>query len=107
MKNINSNKKEKRLYKLCKMGVVIYTLTIGNCLNVWATDDPMAAVNNLSTFFFTLVRGVGTIVLGFAIIQFAIALKNNDAAQRASSILAITGGIVFVFLEPIVNAITT
>ena len=107
MKNINSNQKDEKLYKFCKMAVIVYTLTIGNCLNVWATDDPMAAVNNLSTFFFTLVRGIGTIVLGFAIIQFAIALKNNDAAQRASSILAIAGGIVFVFLQQIVNTLTS
>ena len=107
MKNINSNKKDEKIYKFCKMAVIVYTLTIGNCLNVWAIDDPMAAVNNLSTFFFTLVRGIGTIVLGFAIIQFAIALKNNDAAQRASSILAIAGGIVFVFLQQIVNTLTS
>ena len=34
----------------------------------FAANDPLAVVNNLSTFIFSLIRAIGLILLGFGII---------------------------------------
>ena len=42
-------------------------MTFG-ALPVYAADDPLTVVNNLSDFIFGLIRAVGMILLGFGIV---------------------------------------
>ena len=39
------------------------------------TGDPLAVVNNLSSFIFGLIRAIGLILLGFGIVQVGLSLK--------------------------------
>ncbi len=71
-----------------------------------ATNDPVAVVNNLSTFIFGLIRAVGLILLGFGIVQVGLSLKSHDPSQRANGFLTVAGGIIITFAKEILNLIT-
>lgn len=75
-------------------------------LPVFAADDPIAVVNNLSNFIFGLIRAVGMIILGFGIVQVGMSLKSHDPTQRAQGIMTLAGGAVITFAKEILNLIT-
>lgn len=79
---------------LCSFGVTAF-----------AADDPVAVVNNLSTFIFGLIRAVGLIILGFGIVQVGLSLKSHDPSQRANGFLTVAGGIVITFAKEILDLI--
>ena len=70
-----------------------------------AGDDPVAVVNNLSTFIFGLIRAVGLILLGFGIVQVGLSLKSHDPSQRANGFLTVAGGVLITFAKEILNLI--
>ena len=69
-------------------------------------DDPLAVVNNLSTFIFGLIRAIGLILLGFGIVQIGLSLKSHDPSQRANGFLTLAGGIIIMFAKEILGLIT-
>ena len=71
-----------------------------------ADGDPLAVVNNLSDFIFSLIRAVGLILLGFGILQVGLSLKSHDPSQRTNGILTVAGGIVITFTKEILTLIT-
>ena len=76
-------------------------------LTCFATeDDPIEVVNNLSDFLFGLVRAVGMIMLGFAIVQIGLSLKSHDPSQRANGFLTLAGGVIITFAKEILSLIT-
>ena len=68
--------------------------------------DPITVVNNLSDFMFGLVRAVGMIMLGFAVVQIGLSLKSHDPSQRANGFLTLAGGVVITFAKEILTLIT-
>ena len=68
--------------------------------------DPLAAVNNLSNFIFSLIRAIGVILLGFGILQLGLSFKSHDPSQRANGMLTVAGGLIIVFTKEILNLIT-
>lgn len=70
-----------------------------------AASDPLAVVNNLSEFIFSLIRAVGLILLGFGILQIGLSLKSHDPSQRANGMLTVAGGIVITFTKEILTLI--
>lgn len=77
------------------------------CLSktAFAADDPIAVVNNLSTFIFGLIRAIGMIMLGFGIVQIGLSLKSHDPSQRANGFLTLAGGAVITFAREILTLI--
>jgi hypothetical protein len=93
--------KAKRLYSI--FASVFFMLAVP----AFAADgDPLAVVNNLSDFIFSLIRAVGLILLGFGILQVGLSLKSHDPSQRANGILTVAGGIVITFTKEILTLIT-
>lgn len=84
----------------------IIVLSVCLALPALAADDPIAVVNNLSNFIFSLIRAIGIILLGFGVLQLGLSLKSHDPSQRANGILTIAGGIVITFTKEILNLIT-
>lgn len=84
-------------------------LTLGTA-TVFAKEsgggDPLAVVNNLSTFIFGLIRAIGMILLGFGIVQVGLSLKSHDPSQRANGFLTLAGGIIITFAKEILALIT-
>lgn len=85
--------------------LVIVILVFG-AMPVFASDgDPIATINNLSTFIFSAIRAIGVILLGFGIVQIGLSLKSHDASQRANGFLTFFGGVVITFAKNILDLV--
>ncbi len=82
----------------------VLSMTVMTCYA--AEDDPITVVNNLSDFMFGLVRAVGMIMLGFAVVQIGLSLKSHDPSQRANGFLTLAGGVIITFAKEILTLIT-
>lgn len=100
---MNSLKKSKKALFMIYVGLVIVS-NLG-VVPVYAANDPLAVVNNLSTFIFGLIRAIGMILLGFGIVQVGLSLKSHDPSQRANGFLTLAGGIIITFAKEILDII--
>ena len=94
---------QKKLFAL--YAVMVLTFCIGATC-VYAAGDPLAVVNNLSTFIFSLIRAIGLILLGFGIVQVGLSLQSHDPSQRSQGFLTLAGGLVITFAKEILDLIT-
>ena len=101
LKTKNFERKAKRVY-----AVLACTVMMATAVPALAADDPLAVVNNLSDFIFSLIRAIGLILLGFGILQVGLSLKSHDPSQRANGMLTVAGGIVITFTKEILTLIT-
>lgn len=99
----NFERKAKRIYAVLACTAMVMMATAVPAL---AADDPLAVVNNLSDFIFSLIRAIGLILLGFGILQVGLSLKSHDPSQRANGMLTVAGGIVITFTKEILTLIT-
>lgn len=97
-----SLRQKKRFLAYASMTAV---LCVG-AATAYASKDPLAVVNNLSTFIFSLIRAIGMILLGFGIVQVGLSLKSHDPSQRANGFLTLAGGIIITFAKEILDTIT-
>ena len=106
----NQNKVKKFMKNMLKRSAIIIgyviALNVAQQLYVFAADDPLTVINNLSDFIFGLIRAVGMIILGFGVVQVGMSLKSHDPTQRANGIMTLAGGIVITFSKEILNIIT-
>lgn len=103
MKQINKwNKKTKRRFLIFSVLILLLNFSLHTCS---AAGDPLAVVNNLSTFIFGLIRAIGMILLGFGIVQVGLSLKSHDPSQRANGFLTLAGGIIITFAKEILDLI--
>ena len=75
---------------------LVLMMTAG-ATTVFAADDPLTVINNLSEFIFGLIRAIGMILLGFGIVQIGLSLKSHDPSQRANGFLTLAGGVIITF----------
>ena len=97
-----------KLNKCKKILFILYTalvLTANLTMPVFATNDPVAVVNNFSEFMFGLIRAIGMILLGLGIVQVGLSLKSHDPSQRANGFMTVAGGIIITFAKEILNII--
>lgn len=73
---------------------------------VSAAADPLAVVDNLSDFIFSLIRAIGLILLGLGVMQVGLSMKSHDPSQRANGFLTLAGGIIITFTKEILTLIT-
>lgn len=103
LKTKNFERKAKRIYAVLACTVMVI---VAAAVPALAADDPLAVVNNLSDFIFSLIRAIGLILLGFGILQVGLSLKSHDPSQRANGMLTVAGGIVITFTKEILTLIT-
>lgn len=112
MKQMTNSKKQmpvkaKKALKIWTTVILTVFLLSALAVTCFAADeDPVTVVNNLSDFMFGLVRAVGMIMLGFAIVQIGLSLKSHDPSQRANGFLTLAGGVVITFSKEILSLIT-
>ncbi len=107
MKNLKVNSKVKNILKRgCIIGGSAIAILLTQKVNVFAADDPLTVINNLSNFIFGLIRTIGLIILGFGIVQVGLSLKSHDPSQRANGIMTLAGGVVITFAKEILALIT-
>ncbi len=97
---------KKILEKITLIVVFVILLFVAQASQVFAADDPLTVINNLSNFIFGLIRAVGMIILGFGIVQIGMSLKSHDPSQRANGIMTLAGGVVITFAKEILSVIT-
>ncbi len=96
-------KRTKKVFAIyCTLALMITLFAVP----VYAANDPLTVVNNLSDFIFGLIRAIGMILLGFGIVQIGLSLKSHDPSQRANGFLTLAGGIIITFAKEILNLIT-
>ena len=103
MKQTKLERWAKRLHMILSCLLLALTVAV---VPAFAAGDPLAAVNNLSEFIFSLIRAIGLILLGFGILQLGLSLKSHDPSQRANGMLTLAGGIVIVFTPEILALVT-
>lgn len=101
MKN-NLTRKQKRKFMIYVAFVLMLNFGFAP---VFATNDPLTVVNNLSDFIFGIIRAIGMILLGFGIVQVGLSLKSHDPSQRANGFMTVAGGIIITFAKEILNLI--
>ena len=110
MKEKKKMKRKMKISKILKkvafMGGYIVALNVIQASNVFAADDPLSVINNLSTFIFGVIRAIGMILLGWGIVQVGLALKSHNASQRANGFLTVAGGVIITFAKEILDLIT-
>ena len=92
--------------KVFQIAFIIVALFVAQASHVFATEEPLTVINNLSTFIFGLIRAVGMIILGFGVVQVGMSLKSHDPSQRANGFMTLAGGVVITFAKEILNIIT-
>lgn len=96
-------RRAKRMYAFAACLLLVLTALV---IPAFAADDPLAVVNKLSEFIFSLIRAVGLILLGYGILQVGLSFQSHDPSQRSNGILTIAGGIVVTFTKEILTLIT-
>ena len=103
-------KAKKIILKILKrLTLIIFTiiaLFVAQASQVFAADEPLAVITNLSNFVFGLIRAVGMISLGFGVVQVGMSLKSHDPSQRANGFMTLAGGVVITFAKEILDIIT-
>ena len=98
--------KKNRGLRAGEAAFIAFACVLGMSLTVFAGDDPLGVINNLSEFIFGLIRAIGLILLGFGIVQIGLSLKSHDPSQRANGFLTLAGGVIITFAKEILNLIT-
>ena len=94
--------KRKTLYR----GILLLPLLILLPVPALAAGDPMAVVNNLSSFIFGLIRAVGLMLLGGGIVQVGLSFQSHDPSLRSNGFLTLAGGVIITFAKEILDLIT-
>ena len=104
MRKIN----EKTLRRVKKIMMLTTVLSFGlNFITpVYAADDPIGVINNLSNFIFTLTRAIGTIILIFGVVQIGMSYQSHDPSQRTNGVFTLVGGVIITFAKEIIGLIT-
>ena len=98
------NKVKKGFRAYCTL-ILALALIMSLSVSAFAAGDPIAVVNNLSTFIFGLIRAVGLILLGWGIVQVGLSLQSHDPSQRSNGFLTLAGGVVITFAKEILDLI--
>ena len=101
--NRPSERRARKAYAVFVCLVAAMSLTV---MPAMAADDPLAVVDNLSEFIFSLIRAIGLILLGWGIVQVGLSFQSHDPSQRSNGFLTLAGGIVITFTKEIPTLIT-
>ncbi len=99
----------KPITRRLRRGFALYAAVVAACCLAMpalaATTDPLAVIDNLNTFIFSIIRAVGLILLGWGIVQVGLSLQSHDPSQRSQGFLTLAGGIIITFAKEILDLI--
>lgn len=109
MKNksaLNPADKLKRAKRRYFISAIVLTMLILLATPALAAgDDPLTAIDNLSTFVFAAIRAIGIILLGWGVVQIGMSLQSHDPSQRSTGFLTFFGGLMIAFAKEILDLI--
>jgi len=71
-----------------------------------ATEDPIKIINNLTDIIYTIMVGVGSIILAISALQFGIAMKSHDPSAKDNAVLGFVGGALIIGARILIAKIT-
>lgn len=92
----------KVIMKTLSSVVILFALQASR---VFATDDPLAVINNLKNFMYQIIGAIGAILLLWGIVQVGMAIKSHDPSQRANGFMTLAGGVIIAFAKQILELI--
>ena len=93
----------RKIYKL--FATLIFSMLICTAKAFAAGTDPLAAINNLSTFVFAAIKAVGVIILGWGVVQIGLGVQGHDPTQKSNGFLSFFGGLIIAFAKEILDLI--
>ena len=93
----------KKIYKL--FATLIFSILFCTAKAFAAGTDPLAAINNLSTFVFAAIKAVGVIILGWGVVQIGLGVQGPDPTQTSHGFLSFFGGLIMAFAKEILDLI--
>lgn len=99
-------KNKKIKFKTIVTIISILSFIINSITPVYAADDPLTVINNLSNFIFSLTRAIGSIIVVVSLVQIGMAYQSHDPSQKTNGFLTFVGGIIIMFSKEILNIIT-
>ena len=95
---LNPAEKMRKAKRRYFTAVLTCVLACAICTPAFAAgDDPLTAINNLSTFV--------VILLGWGVVQIGLSLQSHDPSQRSTGFLTFFGGLVIAFAKEILDLI--
>lgn len=70
----------RRVGRVFLLSLCVGTLTAATAYA--AGDDPLAIVNNLSDFIFSIIKAVGIIILGWGVVQVGMSMQSRGACRQ-------------------------
>lgn len=103
---LNSTERTRKAKRRYFAAVLTCVLACAVCTPAFAAgDDPLTAINNLSTFVFSAIKAIGVILLGWGVVQIGLSLQSHDPSQRSTGFLTFFGGLVIAFAKEILDLI--
>ena len=94
----------KKIYKL--FATLIFSMLFCTTRAFAAGTDPLAAINNLSSFVFSAIKAVGVgIILGWGVVQIGLGVQGHDPTQKSNGFLSFFGGLIIAFAKEILDLI--
>lgn len=90
------------IYRVALLGTTIAAFAVVPAF----AADPLAAINKLSDFIFSIIKAVGLIIAGWGVVQFGMSVQSHDPSQRTQGILCVLGGLLVFFAKDILDLIT-
>lgn len=95
------NKKLKKHYHMAALVAVISLACAAPAVATGTATNPLAIVNNLSDFIFSIIKAIGVIILGWGIVQVGMSIQSHDASQRTQGFMCLFGGLLIAFAKEI------
>ena len=92
----------RRVYRVAVLAMSLACVTVVPAF----AADPLAAINKLSEFIFSIIKGVGLIIAGWGVVQLGMSIQSHDASQRTQGMLCVVGGLLILFAKDILDLIT-
>ena len=86
------------------LAIVIMSIVI-TPVNVFAANDPLSAINNLSDMLFNVARVVGIVMILYSMFQIGTSLSSHDPSLILNGVLTFVGGVLIALSKEIINAI--
>lgn len=88
--------------RIAMMVMVLFTGVISTAF----AADPLAPIQQLSTFIGSAIKAIGMIILLFGVVQVGLSVKSHDATQRSQGFLTFLGGVIIAFAQDILAMVT-
>ena len=80
----------KKIYKL--FATLVFSVLFCTTRAFAAGTDPLAAINNLSTFVFAAIKAVGVIILGWGVVQIGLGVQGMTPHRKVMAFCLSSGG---------------